>query len=357
MPGEDIYSWSTTAATNATADTGINWAEGQARSSVNNSARSMMAAHAKNRNLTSGTIGTGGSADAQTFTSGVGYTSVPAGLRVLLTINFTNTGPATLNMDGIGALPIVTGPGAAALTAGMLVATTHAEFMHASGVWYLLATTVPKLSTTGGTMTGTLTAPTLNATTFNTSTLGVSGSAAITGTLTVGTSMSLFSNAAISFLQFAATGWKLSFDPANGYLYYLNYAGTPLFTFAGNGDLVVTGSAGKPGGGLWVDSSDARIKTVLGDYNSGLTEINQLNPVRYTFKGNDKPRDTEQEFIGLVAQEVEPHMPELVKYSLGKVDGKDVSDLRILDTSALIFALVNSVQELTRRLEALEAKA
>jgi len=39
--------WSATAATNATADSAVNWAEGQAPSSVNDSARAMMAAMAK----------------------------------------------------------------------------------------------------------------------------------------------------------------------------------------------------------------------------------------------------------------------------------------------------------------------
>src|SRR5580765_1316814 len=104
MPGEDIQSWSTTAATNATADTGINWAEGQPRASVNNSARSMMAAHAKDRNLRNGSITTGGSANAQTFASGIPYTTAPTGMVVRLKLGFTNTGAVTLNMDSIGAV-------------------------------------------------------------------------------------------------------------------------------------------------------------------------------------------------------------------------------------------------------------
>lgn len=39
-----LYQWSTTAASNATADPSINWQEGQAPSTVNDSARAMMAA-------------------------------------------------------------------------------------------------------------------------------------------------------------------------------------------------------------------------------------------------------------------------------------------------------------------------
>ena len=82
MPGEDIQSWSVTAANNGNSDISIIWSEGQTRASVNNSSRSEMAAIAKDRNLKNGSITTGGTANAQTFTSGVGYSSaIPTGLR------------------------------------------------------------------------------------------------------------------------------------------------------------------------------------------------------------------------------------------------------------------------------------
>src|SRR5262245_24121946 len=98
MPGENLMDWSVTAANNGTADSLIAWPEHQARASVNDSARSMMAAHAKSRDLNNGSITTSGAANAQTFTSGIGYTGVvPTGLRVLLKIGFTNTDAATLN--------------------------------------------------------------------------------------------------------------------------------------------------------------------------------------------------------------------------------------------------------------------
>lgn len=110
MPGEDYQSWSITAADNGAADSAINWAEGQARASVNNSSRSQMAAHAKNRNLLNGSIVTGGTASAQSFTSGVGYTTIPTGLQALVRIGAGLTSvdgtPTTLNMDGIGAVNI-----------------------------------------------------------------------------------------------------------------------------------------------------------------------------------------------------------------------------------------------------------
>src|SRR6516225_2314610 len=104
MAGEDYQSWSVTAADNANADSAINWAEGQPRASVNNSSRSQMAAHAKNRNLLNGSIVTTGSPNAHAFISGVSYTAMPAMLVVKLKVgaSLTNTGSATLNMDGLG---------------------------------------------------------------------------------------------------------------------------------------------------------------------------------------------------------------------------------------------------------------
>jgi hypothetical protein len=151
----------------------------------------------------------------------------------------------------------------------------------------------------------------------------------------------------------------------------------------------------KPGGGAWADTSDARIKTVAGDYTHGLAEILKLSPRRYAYKGNDTPEPpsnssgdptpvdptqpakedksvpvvpyknsghyqaaiNNKEFIGLIAQEAETVMPEMVTQRSGYIDGVAVTDIRELDTTPLIFALVNAVKTLTARIEALEGTA
>src|SRR5689334_15193862 len=64
-----FYNWSRTASSNATADSTVNWAEGQAPSSVNDSARAMMASTAAFRDDIAGAITTGGSSTAYTVTS------------------------------------------------------------------------------------------------------------------------------------------------------------------------------------------------------------------------------------------------------------------------------------------------
>jgi hypothetical protein len=148
----------------------------------------------------------------------------------------------------------------------------------------------------------------------------------------------------------------------------LSYLGSPIIVARSSGDLTVSGNAYKPGGGPWAGTSDERIKDVLGDYTQGLAEVLQLLPVRYTFKGNYSKQATgpsphqqlaeeQREFVGLIAQQAEVPMPEMVTTEAGYIDGEPVDDLRVLDTTALLFALVNSVKELAARLEALEQAA
>ena len=137
MPGENIQDWSVTAANNGTADSLINFAEGQTRASMNDSARSLMAGVAKWRNLLNGSITTGGSANAQTFTSGISYTSVPTGIVVRLKIGSTNTGGATLNMDGIGFVGVLTMAGTA-LVGGELAAGAYVDLIYNGTNWILL---------------------------------------------------------------------------------------------------------------------------------------------------------------------------------------------------------------------------
>jgi microcystin-dependent protein len=139
MPGEDYQSWSTTAINNGNADSAINWLEGQPRASVNNSSRSQMAAHAKNRNLLNGSIVTTGSPNAQAFLSGVAYTAMPPMLVAKLKIgpSLTNTGSATLNMDGLGDILIKTDQGKN-LAGNELIAGGYTDFLYNGTNWVLL---------------------------------------------------------------------------------------------------------------------------------------------------------------------------------------------------------------------------
>ena len=134
---------------------------------------------------------------------------------------------------------------------------------------------------------------------------------------------------------------------------------------AGHNFLLQSGVGLQTGGGPWVALSDERIKTVEGDYPAGLDAILALRPVVYTYNGNDSlaegessmhadAAETGKQFIGLVAQEAEIPMPEMVEKREGFIDGVAVTDLRTLDTGPLIFALVNAIKELKAEIEALK---
>ena len=193
------------------------------------------------------------------------------------------------------------------------------------------------------------------------------------------------------YLNWTATSYHV-FTIATGETgLYNNSTGMQYYSRAGDKGFFVGGQAYKPAGGAWADSSDARIKNVLGNYENGLDAVLQLQPVRYTFKGNDTPAQVMPsgdpvlqfdadgklkqgkvavvpyansphgigvagtEYIGLIAQAVEGYMPEMVTQHAATIDGQPVSDLRVLDTTPLLYALVNSIKTLVARIEVLEA--
>lgn len=120
-----LYKWSQTASADAAADSTINWAEGQSPSSVNDSARAMMAAIAKHRDDIAGAIVTSGTSTAYAVASYQQFDS-PAhlnGQAIAFTPHATNGATVTLNVDGLGAKPLRSAP-SIELPAGVLVQGT-----------------------------------------------------------------------------------------------------------------------------------------------------------------------------------------------------------------------------------------
>ena len=206
------------------------------------------------------------------------------------------------------------------------------------------------------------------------------------------TDFNLSGNSSERFLGFS-TNWYLGWNTSSGVLRWVSNDISPaqVLEVDGTGTLTIAGQAWKPGGGVWQAPSDARIKNVLGEYEAGLDEVLRLRPVVYTYKGNDTPTadfdllvpsgdrkemvkatahsgsapypasphvgvaTSQKQFVGFVAQELETVLPGMVSKNTGFIDGQAVSDLRGVDTSELIFALVNSVKELKAEIEALKA--
>lgn len=135
-----LYRWSQTAASNATADASINWQEGQAPSSVNDSARAMMASAAKFRDDIAGAIVTGGTSTAYTVASYQVFDSLAhlSGQIIAFTPHTTSGATVTLNVDGLGARPLRAAP-STELLAGTLVQGTPylALYNNADAAFYL----------------------------------------------------------------------------------------------------------------------------------------------------------------------------------------------------------------------------
>lgn len=134
-----LTSWSLTAASNATADPTIDWQEGQLPSTVNNSARAMMAVVKAAWNGLSGShAAQGGTANAITITSNQAMASLVANV-VGFFAAATNTGAVTLNVDGLGAKALQTASGTD-LVAGQIIVGNYyqAAYDVTNDKWILL---------------------------------------------------------------------------------------------------------------------------------------------------------------------------------------------------------------------------
>jgi hypothetical protein len=130
--------------------------------------------------------------------------------------------------------------------------------------------------------------------------------------------------------------------------------------FNGGNIVLQTGTAYKPGGGAWLDSSDIRTKEDVAEYKTGLQEIAQLNPVSYKKNGKYGTIRDGRTFIGLVANDAREVMPEMVSLADHIVDDdgemRNPDGVLALDATPLIYATVNALKELKSRVERLEAR-
>lgn len=148
------------------------------------------------------------------------------------------------------------------------------------------------------------------------------------------------------------SGASISVSEANGNMNF--QTGSVAFIIRAS-DLAVFASAaaGKPGGGPWSDSSDIRIKQDIQDYEAGLDQVLALRPRTWRFR-EETGRDTARRWYGLIAQEAEGPMPELVTVGRESVGEMEFEDMRTLDWGPMVFALVNAVKTLAGRVAALE---
>lgn len=114
--------------------------------------------------------------------------------------------------------------------------------------------------------------------------------------------------------------------------------------------LHVNGSAGKPGGGSWTNASDKRLKDKIVPFQEGLASILAIKPVKYHYN-ELSGMDTKPEYVGVIAQELK----EVAPYMVGTFE-KDGVEYLDVDNSAMMYLLVNAVQEQQKEKEAQTTK-
>lgn len=117
--------------------------------------------------------------------------------------------------------------------------------------------------------------------------------------------------------------------------------------------LQVNGTAAKPGGSVWIIASDKRLKQNVNPFTDGLEMLQHIKPVRYRYNGK-AAMPIEQEYIGVIAQEVQQVAPYMVgEFIYQDSTGKQETYLDY-DATALTYILVNAAKELKQENELLK---
>jgi hypothetical protein len=100
-------------------------------------------------------------------------------------------------------------------------------------------------------------------------------------------------------------------------------------------------------------TSDERVKNILGPVEYGLEILKQIEPVRYSLKSQP---DIEQ--LGFIAQQVQPLVPQSVFDTKEHIEGEpeDAPTKLGMEYVALIPVLVNAIKELSAEVDALKAQ-
>jgi hypothetical protein len=162
-------------------------------------------------------------------------------------------------------------------------------------------------------------------------------------------------------------GYGISATAVNGYGAYVSGAEVGIEaqggTYAGyfSGNVEVDGNVHASGTVTW---SDRNLKQNIQPLNKGLDAVMALRPKTYELKPGVSKSKNQGTRYGLIAQDVQPVLPELVKSiermgktSSGKLDAKAPrSTVLAVDYEGLIPVLINAIQEQEKRIEALEAR-
>ena len=111
--------------------------------------------------------------------------------------------------------------------------------------------------------------------------------------------------------------------------------------------LSVNGNASKVGGGSWATFSDRRLKNIKAPFNTGLSAVMRLQPVRYEYRSkNALGLPNEGEHIGLGAQDVQKVIPEAVS--------TNSQGYLMVNNDPIIWTMLNAIKEQQQEIEKLK---
>ena len=136
--------------------------------------------------------------------------------------------------------------------------------------------------------------------------------------------------------------FQITDNVANNVWYGLNNAQAYVMVNS-NGVLLSSG------GTSWSSASDERLKTVTGSYTTALNDVDQINPVKFTWKADSE--NIAQ--VGVTAQSVQSVVPEAIDTFKQEDDDTEYMSVRYTE---LIPIMIAALKEAKAKIETLEAK-
>jgi hypothetical protein len=117
--------------------------------------------------------------------------------------------------------------------------------------------------------------------------------------------------------------------------------------YASTGTTISSGQGATVYAGDFAANSDGRLKNISGTIEDPMVKIMALRGVRYTWNQSAKQLglNSTQQQIGVVAQDIEQVLPELVKYKDG---------YRLVSYDRLVPLLLEAIKHLNEKVERLE---
>ena len=138
---------------------------------------------------------------------------------------------------------------------------------------------------------------------------------------------------------------KALYSDSNGYL-YLGYAESTgwerVYAQATSGGVYLTNGATS-----WTSNSDERLKNIKSNIENAVDKLSTLRTVKYSWKSDELNR----EYLGLIAQDVQAVLPEIVD-----VDKNDEIGTLGVRYTEMIPVLVKAIQEMSAQIEELKSK-